>query len=454
MPRKCDPLIPVTAKSYFSDPVRSSMHPVLVAALDLAYAWSTIIGSDGHLTQIQLRAALTQISAYDIPIDNVVRDLLALNLLDDVGTGYQLPHTMPQRNAKAHAESMKNYHKRRKERKVSHETGAKSPHVAAGAGQATGSYSYTSPFAEEPVSGVRNVAPDEVRERSATGSNPGAQTDINPGPIPHASASAHRSENSSHTPTASEVRRSGSGSSSPKSAEQKQPQQSTQASAEAPIHNDAAPSGSVRDACGLDPEDWEVVEELLATINRPEVSNIEPQHRGRICTRQEYGPSARLLARWVLLMPMDQILKDLERYKATGNSDSIAVREHDSRYESFMSKGTMTYKHERMEMRVKAQRAMRQTLKRVKEQNRRAAEQMAANARAEAAAAEQGPTEPSTTPPPAPTPTPLTPAEEAVLKLNPGLTGEKFTRLVRAEIQHQQYLKELETKQKEAVHAA
>jgi regulator of protease activity HflC (stomatin/prohibitin superfamily) len=67
---------------------------------------------------------------------------------------------------------------------------------------------------------------------------------------------------------------------------------------------------------------------------------------------------------------MDQIVKDLARYREKGVSDSIAVREHDSRFESFM-RGTMTFKHEQMEKRLIAQRAVRASLKRAQAQRER-----------------------------------------------------------------------------------
>jgi hypothetical protein len=98
------------------------------------------------------------------------------------------------------------------------------------------------------------------------------------------------------------------------------------------------------------------------------VSDWPADQRGVECPRASYGPPPWLIARWVDVMPIEQILSDYQRYIDKGDRDITAVREHDSRFESFM-KSTMSFKHEKMTRRVIAQREMRMSLKRQAAQN-------------------------------------------------------------------------------------
>jgi hypothetical protein len=378
MPRKAELIAHIPCTFYFNDPVRSTMKPLLIAAMTLAYQWSELIGSNGFLTEPQLYQALGQISAHGFPIEDVIRDLVVLNQLDDVGTGYQLPLLRVHRERLAHAAADRDrYHKQKGKNSKNAEPGVNIPLNTMGARAKTGSVPPNASHrhaAPEPVSEVRQSAPDPVptAETSGREQERGSRTR----PL-HSDASFHRSEKSSLTETTSEVRGSGSGFNFSDREEQKQsPAQASEA--EAPDVTKRWDEAAADPTYGLDPEDFECVTELIDRFRSP-ISVLPPDKRGQLCPRRSYAPPAELLSRWVLVMPMDQIIKDLDRYREKGVCDVIAVREHDSRFESFMH-GTMTYKHQQMEVRLKSQREVRAALKRAKAHRERARQSEAAQA--------------------------------------------------------------------------
>lgn len=363
-------IAPIPADFFFADPTRSTMSPILVAAMTLAYQYCEIIRSEGFLTEPQLFVALGQISAHGCDIASVIRDLLALNQLDDVGTGYQLPllHTFLRRRAHAAAEQ-KRYHESAGRRGKSR-GGNRDRHTAGEAREPV--LKYRNRASTMPPNGPSvDPAPASARDGANSAHRVDAESCSDPVPTSascSASAFSQDTERSTQPAPTSAEGRSGSGLSDESLEGQKQNQtHATGATGPKTTEsNDTAPRTDWSDMAWVDAESRELVEELLAKIGKP-VSRLEPEHRGRTCTRGDYGPPPWMLAVWVTRSPMDQILDDLARYREKGHSDITAVREHDSRFEAFM-KATLGLKHKQLGQRLIAQRAVREAEKRYRKQ--------------------------------------------------------------------------------------
>lgn len=360
-------IAPIPADFFFADPVRSTMSPVLVAAMTLAYQYSELFRSEGFLTEPQLVTALGQLSAHGCDIASVIRELLALRQLDDVGTGYQLPllHTFLRRRAHAVAES-KRYH----------ESGGRRGKSRGGARSRTAGR-HTVEDAEPPVVTYRNrmstmpPAPSSqdaahVGAQSAPGWAPKSCADPVPSSDSSSASASFRSDTSTRpVPTSAEGRSRSGLSFESETAEERQTQTPAQGTAPG---EERRPAGARRVEYGLSPESQEVLDDLMAEFDSP-IARLDPLDRGRLCTRSEYAPPAHIVAQWVDRLPMDQIKADLERYREKAESDSTAVKEHDRRFVCFM-KASLGYKFKQIDLRMAAQRAMRAASKRLREQAR------------------------------------------------------------------------------------
>lgn len=369
---------PIPADFFFGNPTRSMMTPTLVAAMTLAYQWCELIGSnDQFLTEAQLLTAFAQISAHGIDARTVIRDLLALNQLNDVGTGYQLPqlHTTERRRARADAERRR-YHERKAERQRKSGRRGRSPQSGVRHARPETTYGIGGfpPF--EPESGVRWVDQDPESLAHESGRQNQARTRTHTSPS-HSAEVSSRSERSDHTGTSERYwSRSGLGASADQTkAERAEPEPVAQshsdptAAQSGPADTSAAPAPDfdTRWRTEASADTQELVDELVDKIGKPCVSLPEAS-RGRLLPRAEYAPPPRLLAEWVTRMPLSQILKDLDRYHRRGKDDVIAVRQHDSVFDSFMW-STMGYKSKTMAQRLRTQQAMRAVKRQHRESN-------------------------------------------------------------------------------------
>lgn len=369
MPRRTERIAPIPTDFFRKDAVRSTMHPVLIASMVLAYQYCEDIGSAGFLTHPQMCAAIGQISAHGFNIDSVIQDLLALSQLDDVGTGYQLPCCMAYKVRKMHADGQRNRYHAEHGNVPPNTLGARSqgavpqPTFMVAVPPATQSDpnpTVSIPFPEtEPGSGIR------VRIEPVEGSK--AEADSVPTSV-SASASFHRSEKIyPPVPPLPEVQEV-VGVGSPGGSEKGQKQRQTQAPSE-PVAVDVAsvPVSTAWVNYGT-PEVMELVDELVTKMKSP-VSRWEDADRGRAVHRREYAPPPWMLAEWVERMTLEQILEDLRRYRDKGTVDVTAVREHDSRFERFMQ-SSLHYKGKHMPKKLAMQKALREANRRASSMNR------------------------------------------------------------------------------------
>lgn len=381
MPRKRECIAPIPANFFFADSVRSTMHPTLIAAMTLAYQWSEILGTNGFLTEPQLFQALGQISAHGVSVESVIRDLLALKQLEEFGFGYQLPSCSAYRVRQANAQSHKKNYKGKKRGHKPAASPCPIPNHTMGYRDRMKAEAAGAGFSDERPSGVYPIAAcidSEVASEAASDGDRNRDLNGRGDSVPTSDCSAaslHRPERST-IPRPQEVP-VGSGpcaSAQWQTAEQSQSrtpasQGSVETEPEAEPTVAAADVGKIPagQTYGLSASSLELVEELIAKIGN-RVSALPPKLRGEQVGRAEYAPPPSLLARWVEVLPMNQILADLARYRLKGNSDITAVREHDSCFESFMQ-SSLEWKHQRVTRRLERQNAAREALKRQAKQN-------------------------------------------------------------------------------------
>jgi hypothetical protein len=87
-----------------------------------------------------------------------------------------------------------------------------------------------------------------------------------------------------------------------------------------------------------------------------EVSRLAPEDRRQAVARTQWGPPPWVIATWVNELPVEQIVKDVERYRVQGRFDVIDVKRHDSYFQKFM-KNSLTFNAKKHQRYLVAQRA-------------------------------------------------------------------------------------------------